>query len=82
MSCPVIIVSHQTGVEIARCELGDFFRANVGAFHSRRTLKNEIRKTLSRGHVYVMHGLQMGSVELRPSVSRGKISVSQSNPEL
>jgi uncharacterized phage protein gp47/JayE len=64
----ITVTNHQTGELISRCTLADFFRANANAFHGCRALKNTIRQTLSRGQPYVVHGLKLGAVELRPSV--------------
>lgn len=77
MSREIIATNYQTGAEIARCTLADFFRANCNALHGCRSIKNQIRATLSRGQPYVLHGLAVGSVELRPSVTPGKIFPSQ-----
>ncbi len=77
----IVATNHQTGAEIVRCTLAEFFRANANAFHGCRSLKNEIRATLSRGQPYIVGGLACGAVELRPSLARGENFPSNPDPE-
>ena len=80
MTRKITVSNAETGAEIARCTLADFFWQHPEMFAGRRAEKNAIRQKLSRGLEYVL--AIEGGVMVRLSVSRGKIFPSQPNPEL